>query len=134
DGQVNRPQFRSYIKFMKSSTSYTIYEIDVSQSEYVTYKQDTLNFYTNDTTWSEGQQYYITFDEGVLYSNQIQNSTVQYDQNFWKFRVIDAQEAHFRFRRAASDDSSSTYIPGTMTSLILDTLTSSQMTPVSNTT
>ncbi|CAF1507426.1 unnamed protein product, partial [Didymodactylos carnosus] len=111
EGQVNRPKFHSFIKFIRSWTNNTIYTIDVSQSQNVTYQDNTLIFYTNDVPWTKGEQYYILFDEGVLYSNERQNSTVQLDENFWKFQVSNVQARDLDIAKNIFDSTESSNDP-----------------------
>lgn len=57
----------------------------------VTYLNYTLTFYLpNSVTFNVNDEFYITFDTGVLFSNGT-NSTVQTSSNFWHLKVINLQ-------------------------------------------
>jgi hypothetical protein len=87
---VNQPQFQAFIHFYNATTNASISQIDVSSNTVnVTYLNDTLTF--NTPQFNVNDQFYITFDAGVLFSNATVNSTAETDPNFWNLKVIDIQ-------------------------------------------
>jgi hypothetical protein len=89
---VNRPSFRAFIRFYNEHTAQSVYDIDCSTSYqvlyYNTHNQHHIIFRTTGYLWSVGDSYYITLDEGVLFSNSIENSTEYLNPKFWRFKVI----------------------------------------------
>ncbi|CAF0923560.1 unnamed protein product [Rotaria sp. Silwood1] len=87
---VNRPNFRAYIRFFNTHTAASEYELDCSQSPLILYYNSPpqIIFRTTGHVWTEGDSYYITLDEGVLFSNNIENSTEYSHPKFWKFHVV----------------------------------------------
>jgi len=89
---VNRPSFPAYIRFYNDHTAKSEYQLDCSISHQVLYynahPQAHIIFRTTDHFWSEGDSYYVTLDEGVLFSNKIENSTEYLNPKFWRFKVI----------------------------------------------
>lgn len=83
---MNKPNFRAYIKFYNKHDAVVEHLIDCSVSDKVLYYQNEIIFRTN-REWSTGSHYYITLDEGVLYSNNIENSTARLSPDFWTFEV-----------------------------------------------
>ncbi|CAF0822031.1 unnamed protein product [Adineta steineri] len=90
NGKVSRPKFPAYIRFYNTHTRKSEYKIDVSRSAQILYYNGPpqIIFRTAGHYWSEGDSYYITLDEGVLYSNDIENSTEYLSPKFWRFRVV----------------------------------------------
>jgi hypothetical protein len=93
NGKVNPPTSAAYIRFYNKHTAKSEYEIDCSTSDKVLYYNDPdkgigdVIFLTKDHIWAEGD-YYITLDEGVLYSNSIEKSMEQLSPKFWEFRAV----------------------------------------------
>ncbi len=100
--EVNQPKFPAYIRIYKAMTSEVVYKIDVSaNNSNITYVNKTLIFHIPDSNeWNIDKQYDIILDEGVLYSDNVLNSTAQ---NVSTFRLLKA---------AANDDSSVGTTPG----------------------
>ncbi|UJR36218.1 hypothetical protein I4U23_028950 [Adineta vaga] len=90
NGLVNPPKFPAYIRFYNTHTRESEYEIDVSRSSQILYynQPPQIIFLTTGHYWSEGDSYYITLDAGVLYSNEIENSTEYLSPKFWQFQCI----------------------------------------------
>jgi hypothetical protein len=88
---VNRPAFQAFIHIYNATSNASIYQIDVHNGTFnVTYSNDTLTFYLpNSVTFQLDDQFYITFDAGVLFSSNTTNSTAQTGYNFWYLTVID---------------------------------------------
>ncbi len=88
--KVNRPAFTSYIRFYNFHTAKSEYEIDCSRSSQILYYNSPpqIIFRTKGHLWTEGDSYYVTLDEGVLFSNLLENSTAHKNPKFWPFRVI----------------------------------------------
>ena len=65
-------------------------KIDCSRSAQILYYNSPpqIIFRTTGHYWSEGDSYYVTLDEGVLYSNNIENSTEYLSPKFWQFKVV----------------------------------------------
>jgi hypothetical protein len=85
---VNPPSFQAFIHFYNATTNALISQIDVTVN--VTYlTNNTLTF--NTPEFNVNDQFYITFDAGVLFSNTTVNSTAETDHNFWNLKVIDIQ-------------------------------------------
>jgi hypothetical protein len=86
---VNAPSFQAFIHFCNATTNVSIYQIDVHlDTVNVTYSNNTLTF--NTSGFNVGDEFYITFDTGVLFSN-ISNSSAITDPYFWHLKVIDIQ-------------------------------------------
>jgi hypothetical protein len=68
----------------------SIYAIDASNNSNVTYSNDTLTFYIPQSIYNVTNEFYVTFDAGVLFSN-ITNSTAQNSSQFWNVKVIDIE-------------------------------------------
>jgi hypothetical protein len=84
---VNPPAFQSLIRIYNAITNTSISQIDVSSNaSNVTYVNDTLTFYI--PAFNISDEFYITFDAGVLFSNSTVNSAAQTDPNFWHLKVI----------------------------------------------
>jgi len=66
-----------------------VYKIDVSaNNSNITYVNKTLIFHTPDSNeWNIDMQYYITLDEGVLYSDNVLNSTAQNVSTLWLLKA-----------------------------------------------
>jgi hypothetical protein len=88
DGFVNKPNFPAYIRFYNKHSSKIEYGIDCSISSMIIYQPMEIIFLTTEHTWFEGDTYYVTIDEGVLYSSNSMNSTAYTDPNFWQFSVV----------------------------------------------
>jgi len=87
---VNPPTFQAFIHFYNATTNASISQIDVNlDTVNVTYSNNTLTF--NTPEFNVNDQFYITFDTGVLFSNATVNSTAETDPNFWNLKVIDIQ-------------------------------------------
>jgi hypothetical protein len=87
---VNAPSFQAFIHFCNATTNVSIYRIDVqSDTVNVTYLNNTLTF--NTSGFNVGDEFYITFDTGVLFSNGSINSSAITDPYFWHLKVIDIQ-------------------------------------------
>jgi hypothetical protein len=53
------------------------------------YDGKTLTFnISNSNEWKIGDEYYITFDEGVLFSNSTLNSIAKNESTFWRIKVV----------------------------------------------
>ena len=86
---VNRPSFPTFIYFINAITNASIYQIDAhADTVNVTYSTSTLTFHTSG--FNDNDEFYITFDAGVLFSNGINSSAIT-DHNFWHLKVIDIQ-------------------------------------------
>jgi len=87
---VNRPAFPAYIRFYNRHTAKSEYAIDCSTSQQILYYNSPpqIIFRTTGHTWSDGDSYYVTLDEGVLFSNNIENSTAYLNPKFWRFHVV----------------------------------------------
>lgn len=87
---MNRPGFPAYIRFYNKNTAKSEYEIDSSRSAQILYYSPPpqIIFLTRDHVWKEHDSYYVTFDEGVFYSNDTHNSTAIDDPTFWYFSVV----------------------------------------------
>ena len=86
---VNRPSFQALIHFYNAITNASIYQIDAHlDTVNVTYSNSTLTFQTSGFNVSD--EFYITFDAGVLFSNDSNSSAIT-DPNFWHLKVIDTQ-------------------------------------------
>jgi len=97
-------------------TEELVYKIDVSgNNSNITYVNKTLIFHTPDSNeWDIDMQYYITLDEGVLYSDNGLNSTAQTVTTFWLLKA------------AANDNSSVGTTPATSSAIeTTESLTSS---------
>ncbi|CAF0824946.1 unnamed protein product [Rotaria sordida] len=90
NARVNRPKFPAYIRFFNTHTSKCEYQLDCSTSALILYYNSPpqIVFRTTGHIWSEGDSYFVTLDEGVLFSNDIENSTEYSHPKFWKFHVI----------------------------------------------
>jgi hypothetical protein len=64
------------------------YQIDCSISSLVLYYKSEIIFRTTGHFWIDGDSYYVTLDEGVLYSDNIKNSTRYSSTKFWQFSVV----------------------------------------------
>ena len=89
---VNQPSFQAFINISNATNNTLIYALDVhNTTNNVTYSNNTLTFYLpNSVVFHANDQFYITFDAGVLFSNTT-NSTAQTNRNFWYLTVIDTQ-------------------------------------------
>lgn len=89
---VNQPSFQAFINIYNATTNASIYSLDVHNiTNNVTYSNQTLTFYLpNSVAFHINDQFYITFDAGVLFSITA-NSTAQTSRNFWYLTVIDTQ-------------------------------------------
>lgn len=93
NAKVNRPAFPAYIRFYNKHTAQSEYEIDCSTSDQILYYNsdrghpNDVIFLTKDHVWSPGD-YYITLDEGVLFSNKIEKSMEQLHPTFWQFTAV----------------------------------------------
>ena len=88
DYPVNRPAFRSYIRFFNVHTAYAEVEIDCSTYSLILYYRDQIIIRTTEHRWSVGDSYYVTVDEGAVFSTPEMNSTAYHDPKFWTFRVV----------------------------------------------
>ncbi|CAF0986041.1 unnamed protein product [Rotaria sp. Silwood1] len=90
---VNRPQFQSFIHFYNATTNMSIDQIDVYlNTSNVNYSTNTLIFYLPDSIkLNISGEFYITFDQGVLFSNATLNSTAQNDSSFWHLVVVNSE-------------------------------------------
>ncbi|CAF2595597.1 unnamed protein product [Rotaria sp. Silwood2] len=60
-----------------------------SNTTNLTYSNNILTFYLPDSIkFNISDEFYITFDQGVLFSNNTSNSTAQNDSTFWRLKVI----------------------------------------------
>jgi hypothetical protein len=91
-GPVNRPVFQSYIHFYSARKDKSEFDIDCSTSELILYYENDIIIRTTGHLWTDDESYYITLDEGVLYSDSIQNSTEYLSPKFWQFNVVRARE------------------------------------------
>lgn len=91
---VNRPQFSSHIKIQSGVPSKEVVSIDVSaMNDSVQYTNETLEFSVlSDSLWTTMDEYYITFEEAVLFSDSTSNSSARTDPQFWKFKVTETTE------------------------------------------
>ena len=87
---MNRPSFPAYIRFYNTHTAKSEYEIDVSRSGLILYYNSPpqIIFRTTGHLWTEGDSYYVTLDEGVIFSDPSENSSAYQNPNFWRFNVI----------------------------------------------
>jgi hypothetical protein len=88
---VNKPAFPAYIRFYNKYTAKNEYQIDCSISNQILYYNGgppQIIFRTTDHLWNIGDSYYVTVDEGVLFSNIIENSTAYLSPKFWTFKVV----------------------------------------------
>ena len=88
NGRVNRPMFSTYIRFYNSHTAKNEYQIDCFSSPLILYLPTEIVFRSTGHFWSEGDSYFVTLDEGVLFSDIAQNSTSYTDPKFWRFSVV----------------------------------------------
>ena len=116
---------------MQSGTpSKEVFSIDVSAAnDSVQYTDETLEFSVlTNSMWIEGEEYYITFDEGVLFSDNTVKSNARTDPQFWKFKFTETTDL-----TSATSLETSTQIPMTTgTEAATDSETSTQA--LSNTT
>ncbi|CAF4580924.1 unnamed protein product [Rotaria socialis] len=104
NGAVTQPNFPAYIRFYNTRATNAEYEIDCSTSVKVLYYRQDIIFRTTDHTWINQDSYYITVDEGVLYSNNIANSSAYLDPTFWTFDIkIPFHSAFLHFTMIDSD-------------------------------
>ena len=91
DHIVNRPAFSSHIAIQNNISKSLVERIEVNaEIGRVTYGDRTLNFsLLANYTWNRTNEYYITFDEGVLFSNGTSNSSARMDPTFWVFTVVE---------------------------------------------
>jgi len=96
NSKVNRPKFPAYIRFYNTHTTKSEYKIDCSKSALILYYNapPQIIFRTTGHYWSEGDSYYVTLDEGVLFSNDIENSTEYLSPKFWQFTVVRPRHHH----------------------------------------
>ena len=117
---VNQPQFASFIGIYNATSNTSIYKINVqvNTAENVTYSNNTLIFDEPETIkFTVNDEFYITFDEGVLFSNSTSNSTAQTAPDFWYLRVISLE----------TTTSVTTISEGTSTETSYDKVTNSLM-------
>ena len=90
DKILTRPKFSSLIQFIDSSSKSIVYSIDVMNSTDVTIDNNQLLFKTS-SFLVQKNNYYITFDFGVLTSDEAcnVNSNEVKDPLFWQFHVRD---------------------------------------------
>lgn len=84
----NRPIFPAYIRFFNARVAEVEHEIECSRSSQVHYHKNEVIFLTKGHLWSPGDSYYITLDEGALYSDDISNSTEHSHPEFWQFKAV----------------------------------------------
>ena len=91
DSAVNRPTFRSLIRFLNGKSNASIEQIDVSNtSSSANYSNNTLSFaLQNPARWNFNDEFYILFDDGVLFSGNATNSSAQTSMQFWYLKIID---------------------------------------------
>ncbi len=89
---INRPSFSAKIHFYNRHMAKSEYSLDCSTSAQVLYYNHAPNhhliFRTLNHFWNEGDSYFITLDEGVLFSNNAENSTEYKNPKFWPFTVV----------------------------------------------
>jgi hypothetical protein len=88
--EVKRPEFSSNIYIHETPNDTEVEKIDVSKSHNNTkYGDKTLTFTTsNSSKWEIDHEYYITFDEGVLFSDTTSKSSARKDSKFWRIKVV----------------------------------------------
>ncbi|CAF1196670.1 unnamed protein product [Adineta ricciae] len=129
---VNRPTFSSRICVYNYSTNTSVYQIDVSNSNSsVSYTNYTVAFYLPQNLYNASNEFYITFDVGVLFSNSTINSTAFTDPQFWHLRVIDPSTTTTTTTTTATTTTSSTT---TTANVAVVTVTTSTTTTTTTTT
>lgn len=88
NGRVNKPSFPTFIRFYNTHTAKSEHQIDCSKSALILYLDTEIVFRTTGHLWSEGDSYFVTVDEGVLYSDNNRNSTSYLDPKYWQFNVV----------------------------------------------
>lgn len=90
DKNITRPRFPAYIRFINNVTGFEAYKIDVSSSEHINITGNNLTFHT-DQFLEVNNSYYITFDYGVLTSNEAcgVNGREINSREFWSFLALD---------------------------------------------
>lgn len=83
---VNRPSFSANITF-RAPNGTSEYTIDCSTSSQILYYNNDIVFLTN-RNWTVGATYYITLDEGALFSNGVDISCARQSNHFWRIRVV----------------------------------------------
>ena len=98
DKVLTRPKFSSLIQFIDSSSKSIVYSIDVMNSTDVTIDNNQLIFKTS-SFLVQKNNYYITFDFGVLSSDEAcnVNSDEVKDPLFWQFHVRDTVPPNLYF-------------------------------------
>lgn len=94
--KVNQPAFPAYIHIYNAMTKARVYKMDVSiNNSNITYVNKTLIFHIPASDeWDINTNYYITLDEGVLYSDNVSNSTAQTSSTFWRIEAdVDHQSS-----------------------------------------
>jgi hypothetical protein len=88
--EVKRPDFSSNIYINDTLKDTEIERIDVSKThDNPKYDNKTLTFTTsNSSKWEIDHEYYITFDEGVLFSDTTSKSSARKDSKFWRIKVV----------------------------------------------
>ena len=101
---MNRPVFLSLIEIHKNTTTNkTVHGIDARVSKDVEYLNKTLTFRTPENLkWENNTEYYITFSEGVLYSDNLSNSSAQTDTEFWSLIAITNETFSFTSKPISS--------------------------------
>ena len=91
DRTIQRPSTSAFIRFYTLGEE--VYQIDVSLSTEVTFTESSLTIVPN-YNFTEGSTYYISFDRGVVQSNDSINGCHLANEQilsktFWTFEVVD---------------------------------------------
>lgn len=108
DQPVNRPNFAAKIHIKSAQSNESLFEIDAHIIDgRINYANQTLQFRTNHTSrWEATTEYYITLDEGVLFSNASINSTEKLEPNFWHLKVTSPEEKSTAMTTVTTDQTS----------------------------
>ncbi|CAF1106762.1 unnamed protein product [Rotaria sordida] len=137
DQNVTQPPFEAFIHFYDARSNTSIDKIDVHlNTTNVTYSDKTFTFYLPDSIkLNTSVKFYITFDQGVLFSNSTLNSTARNDSDFWYLQVIDSETSTTLLEYTSMETASSMHYSDTST-IIMTTIitTNNSINPTTTTT